>query len=178
MKCLMLGSGNLLPQRKLFLPGTESVSVEWTTLDNDADCKPDIIYDLNDIEHGWQIPVATCSFDEVHSYSVIAMYGRQGDAAGFFCGMQELWRVLKPGGLYIGGTPAAQDDWAWGDPSAKRNINGRTWEYLTRSFYDKLGVWPLSDYRALVDPCWWEIKHSDKTMVGDVSVHSWALKKV
>lgn len=177
IKCLSLGAGNLPLKRKLFLPQTENAEIEWTTLDIDPACKPDIIFDLNDMERGLPLPIADDTFDEIHAYSVMALYGQQGNASRFFAGMRELWMVLKPGGLFIGGTPAPADRWAWGEPSAVRIINDATFLYLTKDFYKELGHQPLSDYRSYVDPCWWTIEHSEYLMIGDCQTYHWALRK-
>ena len=178
----MLGSGNLPLKRKLFMPGTEGAKIEWTSLDIDPDCKPDVVYDLNQFEYespmfDRRFPFDDGTFDELHMYSVIALYGTQGNYQGFFRGMRNLWRILKPGGYFIGGTPSANDRWAWGEPSAKRIINDATFLYLTREFYEQLGKQPLSDYRAYVDPCWWTIEHSAYEQIGDFQGYFWALRK-
>jgi SAM-dependent methyltransferase len=176
VKCLMLGSGNLPLKRKLFMPGTENAEIEWTSLDIDPACKPDVVYDLNQIEYETpmfdrRLQFASETFDELHMYSVISLYGKQGDHGGFFRGMRRLWRILKPGGYFIGGTPAPSDRWAWGI------INDATFLYLTREFYERLGEWPLSDYRAYVDPCWWTIVHSEYEQMGTFQGYFWALRK-
>lgn len=193
LKCLSLGAGNDGKKRKLFLPNTADATIEWTTLDADFRCRPDILFNLNSIEQpsdwttsDWitsdgyttsMIPCPSGSFDEIHAYSVMGLYGQQGNAEGFFKGMQELWRILKPGGLFVGGSPAPSDRWAWGEPSAKRIINDATFLYLTREFYNKLGGQALSDYRNKVEPCWWTIEHSEYGSVGDCQTYHWVLKK-
>lgn len=190
MKCLMLGSGFTPPIRKLFLPGSggpdtdsEGKAIEWTKLDMNPDSNPDILMNLDRIEV-WQVDDETChiprpdnTFDEIHAYSVMEHYGKQGDFKGFFCGMRELWRILKPGGLLIAGTPLWNDLWAWSDPGHTRVISRGTLAYLTKKHYEEgLGTTPSSDYRRFVSPCWWEILHTDEDY--ERCGYYFALKKV
>lgn len=170
-KCLLLGASHAKPARKLIIPGysLSEDHTDWVRLDMNPDCKPDVLFDLNDIEReGWldrvlmlnRLPFRAETFDEIHAYSVMEHYGTQGDFRGFFAGMRELWRVLKPGGYLVAGTPPWNDMWAWGDPGHTRIINNGTIAYLERAFYDKLDDSPATDYRRFVSPCWWKIEHS------------------
>lgn len=178
IKCLSIGSGNAPQKRKLWLPISQDPDVQWTTLDSDAGCNPDVIFDLNRIEQEWDsLPFHSERFDELHMYSVIGLYGQQGNAEGFFRGMVEFWRVLKPGGLFVGGTVAPNDEWAWGEPSAKRIINAKTFTYLTKEMYEGMGGHAQSDYRRMVEPCWWTIQYSEYGEAGDCQTYHWVLRK-
>jgi SAM-dependent methyltransferase len=99
------------------------------------------------------LPFSASTFDEIHAYSVLEHYGRQGDFEGFFRGFGELWRVLKPGGYLIAGTPAYYDHWAWGDPGHTRIINHCTITYLTRTPKET----PWVDYSACIKGRYWVV---------------------
>lgn len=165
-KCLMLGAGHTPLKRKYVAPTSAPESnTEWVSLDMNPDCKPDILFELELIEKGQQIPVAAESFDEIHAYDVLEHYGTPGDYNGFFMGFRELWRILKPGGLLIANTPMWDVMWTWGDPGHCRVIAQGTLGYLTRAmYYDQetgeciLGKSAATDYRRFVDPCWWEVR--------------------
>lgn len=178
-RCLLLGSGFMKAERRLATPHSASEhETEWTTLDMNPAARPDVVFDLNRIEQGKKLPFKPDTFDEIHAYSIVEHYGRQGDWRGFFAGMRELWRVLKMGGYFLGGCPAHDDPWAWGDPSHTRIITPGTLSYLTREHYEgALGKTPSSDFRAVVDPCWWKIVHSDHQTLGDAHTFVFGLEK-
>jgi SAM-dependent methyltransferase len=167
-QCLMLGAGHTEPFRKLRAPTSAPdtfKATKWTRLDMNRDSYPDIRFNLNRIE-SWipwwnRIPVKDETFDEIHAYQVMEHYGRQGDYKGFFRGMRELWRILKPGGYLVGSSPLHQGMWAWGDPGHTRVITEGTLLYLDQRMYSQLGKTPSSDYRKYVAPRWWDIEFLD-----------------
>lgn len=190
IKCLQLGAGHSPHKRKRLISEMTDGPIEWTTVDNNPETKPDVTFNLRNIEKAASgvmlatgyptsmLPFPKDTFDELHMYSVIGLYGRQGDADGFFRGMRELWRILKPGGLFVGGTVAHNDRWAWGEPSAKRVVNDATLKYLTREMYQGMGGNAQSDYRSKVDPCWWEFLYSQYDgSIGDCQTYHWVLAK-
>lgn len=155
-KCLMLGIGHKGNKRFLLTEQSRpDEECEWTTLDINPDCHPDVVYDLNDMERGHKLPFPDDYFDEIHAYEVMEHYGRQGDYVGFFTGMRELWRVLKPGGSLLGTSPGMHSVWAWGDPGHTRVISAEMFGYLDRRQYEELGKNSSSDYQRHVNPCWW-----------------------
>lgn len=177
IKCLQLGAGHAPHKRKRLIAEMIDGPIEWTTLDHNPETKPDVTFNLRRMERGVSLPFESSTFDELHMYSVIGHYGRQGDADGFFRGMRELWRILKPGGIFVGGTVTHLDPWGWGEPSAKRIVNDKTFSYLTREMYKDMGGNAQSDYRSKVDPCWWEFLYSSYGSVGDCQTYHWVLAK-
>ena len=179
MKALMIGSGFFLPTRKIVPLGVELEEPEWVTLDNNPECKPDILFDLESIERCVtvpenRLPVADETFEEIHAYQVLEHFGRQGDFRGFFSTFREFWRILKPSGLLYGDTPALNSPWVWGDPGHTRIISEQSLSFLTRRAYEELGKTTSTDYRKLVEPNYWLILHSQ--IEGDR--YAFVLKKV
>lgn len=156
-KCLMLGAGHSKVQRRFAGPNSApEEETEWVTLDMNPECKPDVLMNLGDIEVGRHLPFAEGTFDEIHTYEILEHYGTQGNYKGFFTGMKELWRILKPGGLLIGTCPSWNVQWAWGDPGHTRIITEGTLAYLTEEMYEERGKGPATDYGRYVRPCWWK----------------------
>ena len=189
MKALMLGSGFFPPERKITALGAEPEQPEWTTLDINPECKPDVVFDLEQLERADAVlpnhlPFEPDTFDEIHAYQVLEHFGRQGDFKGFFRTFRELWRILKPGGLLIGDTPALRSPWLWGDPGHTRIISVQSLSFLTRRSYEELGKTTSTDYRKFVDPCWWLILHASTEgplpdgSFGETDRFGFVLKKV
>jgi SAM-dependent methyltransferase len=141
---LLIGCGN--SRRKKL---TENDDWEWSglvTMDHDPNCGADILHDLEQMP--W--PLEDNSFDEVHAYCVIEHLGRQGDYRSFFALFAEIYRVLKPDGVFLAVCPSRLDKWAWGDPSHTRLIQPETLVFLSRQQYaDQVGKTPMTDFRWL-----------------------------
>ncbi len=95
-------------------------------------------------------------FDEVHAYEVLEHFGRQGDFRSFFAHFYEAWRVLKPGGMLCGSSPALSSRWLWGDPGHTRAITNESLTFLDQREYALQvdrdgGRTPMTDYRY-----WWK----------------------
>ncbi len=121
--------------------------LEWsdlTTMDNNPDCEPDVLHDLNNRPY----PFEDARFDELHFYEVLEHLGRQGDVAGFFAEFAEYHRILKPGGILVGSVPAFDSPWAWGDPSHTRVITDGTLAFLSQRAYNTPGTC-MADFRYM-----------------------------
>lgn len=157
-RCLMLGSGHSAPGRRMRSEGEcPDSELVWTTLDCNPDCHPDVVFDLDRIEKLDRLPFDDETFLEIHAYEVMEHYGHQGDFIGFFTGMRELWRILKPSGILFGTCPLPSSPWAWADPGHRRVIASGTIAFLGPAMYARLGNGPGSDYRWYVEPCWWAV---------------------
>lgn len=120
---------------------------EWsalTTLDINDDVGADVIHDIAKLP----LPFPDNAFDEVHAYEVMEHVGQQGDWRFFFAQWSDLWRILKPGGLFVGTSPAPDSQWAWGDPGHTRIVGPECMTFLSqRAYTDQVGVTPMTDYR-------------------------------
>lgn len=143
-KELLVGAGSSRV-KKLAMDGRH----EWrnlVTLDINADHQPDVVWNLEDLP----LPFSDDEFDEVHAYEVLEHTGQQGDYRFFFAQFSELWRILKPGGLFIGTCPSRNSPWAWGDPSHKRIVQPENFVFLDQHEYVKqVGVTAMSDFRYI-----------------------------
>ena len=102
-----LGSGNR-PQ------------VGYVNLDNREVCRPDVIADIND-----GLPFKNDSIDEIRAYDFLE-HIPIGKTVG---AVQEIWRVLKPGGLFDSKTPSTDGRGAFQDPTHVSFWNANSWIY-------------------------------------------------
>jgi SAM-dependent methyltransferase len=120
---------------------------EWsalTTLDINADHKPDVVHDLTVLP----LPFADDTFDEIHAYEVLEHTGQQGDWRFFFAQFSEFWRILKPDGVLLGTSPAPGSAWEFGDPGHTRVMSVEAMTFLVqRQYTAQVGVTPMTDYR-------------------------------
>jgi SAM-dependent methyltransferase len=141
---LLLGCGNSR-EKRFGLPGSPETWTHLVTLDIDPDCGADVIADL---ENG--IPFADESFDEVHAYELLEHLGTQGDYRAFFRDFDEIYRVLKPGGVLVGSSPKWDSVWAWSDPGHRRIVSTASFVFLNQAEYvAQIGKTPMTDYRWL-----------------------------
>lgn len=144
---LMLGAGSR-HTRILQLPeqGYSGPFKALTTVDANADHRPDVVHDLNVTP--WPLP--SDAFDECHAYEVLEHLGQLGDAASFFAHFTEIWRILKPGGLLFATVPSLKSPWLFGDPSHRRVICSQSLAFLSQAEYVKqVGKTPMSDFRSI-----------------------------
>lgn len=131
---LLLGCGSARDKRVRW----GDVPETWQSLsthDIDPETGADVIHDLNVFPYPW----ADNEFDEVHAYEVLEHCGRQGDAAFFFAQFAEFYRILKPGGYFVGTTPAWDAQTAWCMPDHCRVIAEGSLAILDHRYYRDLG---------------------------------------
>jgi SAM-dependent methyltransferase len=140
---LLLGAGRVWTKWLSWL-GTPKDWTDLTTLDFNAETKPDIVWDLDKLP--W--PLENESMDEIHAYDVLEHLGRQGDWKSFFDTFKECYRILKPNGLVCAATVPYYSPWLWGDPGHTRMISGESLTYLCQEEYTKqIGNTAITDYR-------------------------------
>lgn len=139
---LLLGCGESRI-KKLARPGHH----EWSglvTLDITDRHKPDVVHDIASVP----LPFDDNTFDEIHAYEVMEHVGQQGDWRFFFEQWSDLWRILKPDGVFHGTSPHWSSPWAWGDPGHTRIISAECLTYLSQAEYEsQVGKTPMTDYR-------------------------------
>lgn len=140
---LLIGAGSRHEKRLAY----DQAHVSWsslTTLDINQDHNPDVVWDLEKFPY----PFPDDNFDEIHAYEVMEHLGRQGDWRFFFKQWNELWRILKPNGLFFGTSPDYRSKWAWGDPGHTRVLQPETMVFLSQMQYQvQVGQTPMTDYR-------------------------------
>lgn len=143
---LLLGCGH--NRDKKLKPAWTVDPDNWTklvTYDIDPTSGADVIGDFE--EAGLPFPDDT--FDEVHAYDVMEHFGSQGDYRAFFRDFGEIYRVLKPNGLFCGITPHWRGPWLWNDPGHRRSISLHTLQWLNQLTYAEVGSTSITDYRWL-----------------------------
>ena len=144
MTDLLIGCGNSRNKRVVW-SGTTKEWHDLTTLDIDAGCNPDVVWDLNVLP----LPFADNTFDEIHAYEVLEHCGRQGDYRFFFAQFEEFHRILKPGGYFAATVPMWDSPWAWGDPGHTRVIPREALIFLDQREYVQVGETSITDYRSV-----------------------------
>lgn len=143
-KELLIGCGSSR-DKKVATPD----STTWTnlvTLDINAHHKPDVVWDLLNLP----LPFADNEFTEIHAYEVLEHIGAQGDYKTFFAQFAEFWRLLAPGGSFVGSCPMWNSSWAWGDPSHTRVIVKDQFVFLDQGEYARqVGKTAMSDFRYI-----------------------------
>ena len=141
---LLMGCGSDRTKRMTKIGGDK----EWqnlTTLDNNADHKPDVLHDLR----YFPLPFDDNTFDEIHAYEVLEHLYQQGDYISFFKEFTEYHRILKPGGVMCITVPAVTSVWALGDPSHTRVMPPENFVFLDQTLYEEVGKTTVSDFRHI-----------------------------
>ena len=141
MSELLLGCGSSRVKQLAYRGRSDWAAL--TTLDINEDHKPDVVHDMGEIP----LPFPDDTFDEIHAYECLEHVGTQGDWRFFFDQWADFWRILKPGGVFLGTCPAATSPWAWGDPSHTRIIGPECLIFLSQPNYAQVGATPMSDFR-------------------------------
>lgn len=139
---LLLGAGNR-NDKQIHWKGVPETFQNLTRLDIDPDCKPDVLWDLNNIP----LPFEANAFDEIHACDILEHVGQQGDWRFFFAQFTDFWRVLKPGGYLVGACPMWDSPWMFGDPGHTRLISKHSFIFLDQESYNQIGSTPMTDYR-------------------------------
>lgn len=143
MPDLLIGCGNSR-ERKL-----RAGRDDWqglVTLDFYPECKPDILHDLEEFPY----PFGDSTFDEIHAYDVLEHQGRQGDWRFFFRQWSEFYRIIRPGGHFMGICPHYTSPWAWGDPSHTRIVGIEQLTFLSQAQYrEQVGKTAMTDFRRV-----------------------------
>jgi len=141
---LMLGCGHVRKKR-IKLPDDSEDFQNLVTCDINPAVNPDVVHDLDLTP--W--PFIDEEFNEVHVHQVLEHLGSQGDYEAFFDHFNELYRILKPGGIVYASTPAWDGMWAWSDPGHTRVISEGSLMFLDRDNYDDTGETTMTDYRDI-----------------------------
>lgn len=138
---LLVGCGSSRA-KKMHMGGRADWSA-LTTLDNNADHAPDVVHDMAD----FPLPFDDNQFDEIHAYECLEHMGAQGDWRFFFGQWSDFWRILKPGGVFLGTVPLPTSVWAFGDPSHTRILPKESFTFLHQPAYAQVGITAMSDFR-------------------------------
>lgn len=138
---LLLGCGSNHSKKLAWQSGPEWSNL--VTLDFSKTHNPDVVHDLGVLP----LPFPDETFDEIHAYEVMEHVGQQGDWKFFFEQWSDIWRLLKPGGLFLGTSPHWASEWAWGDPGHTRIVNAANFVFLHQPNYRQVGITPMTDYR-------------------------------
>lgn len=142
---LLIGCGRNREKKLAF--GSKRMWSGLVTLDVNPDCNPDVKWDLTG---PGPLPFEENSCDEIHAYNVLEYTGVQGDWRFFFAQWMDFYRILKPGGVFFGISPAQTSAWAWGDPGHTRMISPECLTFLHQPEYDKEGsMASMTDYRLV-----------------------------
>lgn len=124
-------------------------SDDYTNLDISDTCKPDIVHDIRN-----GLPMfEDNSLEEVQAWGILEMILPNEE---FRLVMNELWRVLKPGGILDGQVPSTDPRVLMIDPFDRRWFHPETWRYFDyrenayKQFGQmyKLSPWISNDFKV------------------------------
>jgi len=119
----------------------------------------DIVQDLE--EYPWVIP-DECAELVIASHLVEHINPAKG---GFLKFMDEVWRILQPGGQFMIAAPYAGSPGYWQDPTHINPVTERTWAY-----FDPLDVQTGGQLFHIYHPKPWKILHNTYEMIGNIEV--------
>lgn len=117
--------------------------------DADPDLTPDMVCDLG---HD-AITLSDNSVDTILAWHVLEHVGQQGEAEQWFRAWEEMYRVLKPGGMLYGESPYYDGIWAWSDPTHTRVISEHSFVFFNQDSY-RIESSAISPYRLTCDFQW------------------------
>lgn len=124
-------------------------AVTLINLDMRPCVEPDVLCELGKD----RIDLPDDSIDAVVALHVLEHIGIQGQLQAWFYAWEELYRVLKPGGVVSFECPYHSSVWAWADPTHTRAISEHTFLYLNQDAYLAPGS-AIPDYRPPFDFVW------------------------
>jgi SAM-dependent methyltransferase len=137
---LHLGSG------RMTLKIEDQPSARIITLDADGDLNPEVVCKLG-VD---AIPLPSDSVDIAVAIHVLEHIGRQGETGEWFYFWEELYRVLKPGGMLQFESPLYSSIWAWADPSHSRALSPPAFTFFAQESYRQEGS-HISPFRIACD---------------------------
>jgi len=123
-----------------------SNSFRWTNLDMNADVKPDVVHNLNNLP----LPFKDNEFDCVFSCHCLEHLDRMK----FVECMADIHRILKPGGIFVGITPYGGADCAMGMPQHKMAFYELTWTSIDPRTYQIPGQFGENDDEGMPLRIW------------------------
>jgi predicted SAM-dependent methyltransferase len=102
----------------------------WDNADHFAECEPDLLFNIEDVP--W--PIADSSYDQILMKHVLEHVG--ASFADFRAIMQELYRILTPGGLLEIHVPHYRHDTWWSDPTHVRAFTPLTFQMMSKKQND------------------------------------------
>ena len=148
----------------------------WLNVDNFPECAPDRLLDIE--KTPWDFP--NDSFDEILMKHVLEHVGAEFGV--FAAVMQELYRVLAPGGVLEIHVPHVRHDTFWSDPTHVRAFTGLSFQMMSKR-QNRLWMAARANYTMLAflmdvdfevesivqtyDPFWWaKVERGELTREG------------
>lgn len=136
---LHLGSGR--KGKNLAIPDSKVIS-----LDRDGLLEPDLVCHLG----REKIDLPDNSVDGALAVHVLEHIGKQGESEEWFFFWEDLYRVLKPGGIVEFEAPLFSSVWAWADPTHCRALSPQSFIFFCQDNY-RIPNSAISPYRIACD---------------------------
>lgn len=115
-----------MEQIKLNLGSGNKKLDEYINIDIDPECEPDFVLDINN-----GLPYDDNSIDEVRAHDFLEHI----PLGKTIFVINEIWRVLKPGGTFEHFTPSTDGRGAFQDPTHLSFWNRNSWIYFSAGIY-------------------------------------------